>query len=83
MTFLATAASFVFGPIGRWVAVGIGAIAFVIMVYRAGISAERARTALDACRLEVSGLRMRIDAEDVAAAEPDPVRRLREQFSRD
>ena len=82
MTF-ATIAGFVFGPIGRWAAIGLAAVALVIMVYRAGISAERARTALDACRLEVSGLRMRGDAEDVATAEPDPVRRLREQFGRD
>ena len=81
MTF-ATIAGFIFGPIGRWVAIGLAAVALVIMVYRAGISAERARTALDACRLEVSGLRMRADVESDISRLPDPAGELQREWAR-
>jgi hypothetical protein len=81
MTF-ATIAGFIFGPIGRWVAIGLAAVALVIMVYRAGISAERARTALDACRLEVSGLRMRVDVESDISRLPDPSSELQREWQR-
>jgi len=82
MATLTAIAGFIFGPIGRWVAVGIGAVALGLMLYRAGVSAERAQRDLQACRLEVSGLRMRIDVESDISRLPDPAGELFREWAR-